>query len=218
MELDDVRQEVIELVAKIHPLMQTGVWNPDAYRSHYLTPFRARDLNVLQKYERQHQTIFCRQCLTKDEKKGLLLVHQLWIEETDNGLENKPGEWVSLQCQNPDCDFDLVTPRPQPAKSAAEEHAEKLQELMEKYRYNQYQQLANTPQWIIGNSTTTTWPDGSLTGSTSPSITIQGTGQNALAAAGQALSSASTSTVTGTPAKPPSKPTLYEKLINKYIR
>lgn len=213
MELDEVRQEVIELVAKVHPEMQEGVFNPDAFRSHYLTPFRARDLNSLARYERQHQTIFCRQCLTKDEKKGLLLVHQLWIEETDNGLENKPGEWVSLQCQNPDCDFDLVTPRPEAPKSAAEIHREQLEELMKKYQHSQYNQLMNTPQWIT-NTGTVTYP--THTGVTSPTITF--TGQAAAAAQGQALSSASTSSVQGTPAAPPPKPSLYQQLIDKYLK
>lgn len=204
MKLDEVRQEVIELVAKVHPEMQAGVVNPDAFRSHYLTPFRARDLKALEKYERQHNTIFCRQCLTRDEKKGLLLVHQLWIEETDNGLENKPGEWVSLQCQNPACDFDLVTPRPE-GHNPAKEHAERIQELLDKYGYSQWQQM-NTPTWIT-------------TDGTSPQVTFTG---QPTTAAGQALSSASTlgtaSQPQGTPAAPPPKPSLYQQLIDKYIK
>jgi hypothetical protein len=216
MKLDDIRQEVIELVAKVHPEMQAGVFNPDAFRSHYLTPFRARDLKALEKYERQHNTIFCRQCLTRDEKKGLLLVHQLWIEETDNGLENKPGEWVSLQCQNPDCDFDLVTPRPE-GPNPAKEHAERIEKLLEQYKYNQWQQM-NTPTWIT-NTGTTTWPSSSGLSSstvTAPHITISPiTGQSAAASSGQALSSAGTLSAQ---AAPNPEESLLEKLKAKYLK
>lgn len=180
MKLDEVRQEVVELVAKVHPEMQAGVFNPDTFRSHYLTPFRARDLNSLKKYERQHNTIFCRQCLTRDEKKGMLLVFQLWIEETDNGLDNKPGDWVSLQCQNPDCDFDLVTPRPEAPNPA-------------------YYPRRNNH--VVGTG---------LANVHSPSITITSNGTST----GQALSSAST---LGSAALS-SKPSLYQQLIDKYIK
>lgn len=187
MKLDEVRQEVVELVAKVHPEMQAGVFNPDTFRSHYLTPFHARDLNSLKKYERQHGTIFCRQCLTRDEKKGLLLVFQLWIEETDNGLDNKPGDWVSLQCQNPDCDFDLVTPRPETPRPEAPNPA----------YYPRYQPV--DPLVATG-----------MANVQSPSITITSNGTST----GQALSSAST---LGSTALPP-KPSLYQQLIDKYIK
>lgn len=133
MKHDEIRQETIELIARIQPKLQEGVFSPDQFRVHFETPYRARSLQKLQAYESAHKKIFCRQCIHKHPKKSFLLCYQLWVEESDNLMDNKPGEWVSAQCMNEDCDFDLITPRPSPTKNSMEEHQRQLMELIKQY-------------------------------------------------------------------------------------
>ena len=128
MELDEIRQETIALFEAITPKMQEGVFSPDQFRVHFETPYRARTLKKLEAYERAHKKIFCRSCIQKHPTKSYLLCYQLWVEESDNLLENKPGEWISLQCMNENCDFDLITPRPTKRVKYPELNQRQLQE------------------------------------------------------------------------------------------
>ncbi len=135
MQVDELRQDMVELFTQIQPKIQEGVFSPDAFRSHFETPYRARTLQKLRDYEKAHKTLFCRQCIEKHEKKSYLLCYQLWIEESDNLLDNKPGEWVSMQCMNSECDFDLITPRPV-VPDTNKEQMDRMLEEMKKYQQN----------------------------------------------------------------------------------
>ena len=132
MQLDELRQEMIQLLAQIQPKLQEGVFSPDQFRTHFETPYRARTLQKLQAFERAHKKLFCRQCIKKHPTKNFLFCYQLWIEESDNLIDNKPGEWISAQCMNEECDFDLITPRPAPAGNL-EEHRRMLEQLIKQY-------------------------------------------------------------------------------------
>jgi sulfite reductase alpha subunit-like flavoprotein len=121
MQLDELRQEMIELLTQIQPKLQEGVFSPDQFHTHFETPYRARTLQKLQAFEKAH-------------KKNFLLCYQLWIEESDNLIDNKPGEWISAQCMNEECDFDLITPRPSLAANLSlEEHRRMLDQLVKQY-------------------------------------------------------------------------------------
>jgi hypothetical protein len=132
MQLDELRQEMIELLTQIQPKLQEGVFSPDQFHTHFETPYRARTLQKLQAFEKAHKKLFCRQCIKKHPTKNFLLCYQLWIEESDNLIDNKPGEWISAQCMNEECDFDLITPRPTPAGNL-EEHRRMLDQLLKQY-------------------------------------------------------------------------------------
>lgn len=108
---NELREEIVELFTKVKPELRDPVFSPDEFRIHFQTPYRASHLTALTKYEMKHRKIFCRSCIKRNDK-GMLLCYQLLCEESDNLLENRPGEWVSIRCMNEDCDFDLITKRP----------------------------------------------------------------------------------------------------------
>lgn len=108
MKLDKVRQDTLKLFEQVRPNYHSHVFEPDAWDA-FSKPTRARNLAKLHKFELSRGILFCRACITRHPTKNYIFAHKLWIELSDNLLENRTDGWVSIQCCNDDCDFDLLT-------------------------------------------------------------------------------------------------------------
>ena len=112
MEIDQVRKDMIARFKDLEPELSPEVLDDATYRSVYKTPFRARNMRALTKYEEKHEYQFCKACMGHDDRTDKVIAYRAYVTEDDNLLENKRDAWIRMQCFH--CNFDLRFDKPAP--------------------------------------------------------------------------------------------------------